>query len=155
LKYCNFRFCGRHFGLLEGDGLIPIMLFCSPVIFRKSHQSTPLNSKRLQKGIENTGLGVNYPPMGLIRVNYIYTLRSSSRPLLDVTRIKTLYGQRDSAFRRQTLGTVFQRTFNSPAANCFGKRLKTFLLSAAVDYLSDHRHLPLYLRTLKMSRRRF
>jgi len=60
----SFRFCGRHFGLLEGDGLIPIMLYCSPVIFRKSHQSTPLNSKRLQNDIENTGLRGKLHPHG-------------------------------------------------------------------------------------------
>jgi len=49
------------------------MLFCSPVIFRKSHQSTTLNSNRLQNGIENTGLGVNYPPWALLGLTRMYT----------------------------------------------------------------------------------
>jgi len=42
LKFRTFLFCGRHIGNLEGDELIRI---------------TKHASKRLQNGIENTGLG--------------------------------------------------------------------------------------------------
>jgi len=64
------------------------MLFCSPVTFGKSHLSTPLNSKRLQNGIENTGLGVNYPTMGLIRVEL-------SLPVDDIILLHSLQGDTD------------------------------------------------------------
>jgi len=47
------------------------------------------------------------------------TLRSSSRPFLDVTRIKTLYGQHSTSFPHlgtKHFRTVFQWTFNWHAA---------------------------------------
>jgi len=74
-------------------------------------------------------------------------LRSSSQPLLDVTRIKTLHGQR--AFR-----ILAPNTWNSlPVDIQLASSLTIF--STAFDYLSDHRlDVPLYLRTLWHVKRR-
>jgi len=62
------------------------------------------------------------------------TLRSSSRTLLDVTRIKTSYGQR--AFRvsaPNTWNSLLVDIQMAYSLTIFKKRLKTFLFSAAFD----------------------
>ena len=62
LKYICHRFCGRHFGFPGRTGVAKNVPFCSPIIFRKSHQSVPLNSERVRNGSEKIGLGVILPP---------------------------------------------------------------------------------------------
>ena len=36
--------------------------FVAPIIFRKSHQSVPVNSERFRNGSEKIGLGDNFNP---------------------------------------------------------------------------------------------
>ena len=55
-------FCGRHFGFPGGTRVAKNVPFCSPIIFRKSRQSVPLNSERFRNGSKNIGLGVILPP---------------------------------------------------------------------------------------------
>ena len=57
------RFGGRHFGISGGSGVAKNAPFCSPIIFRKSHQSVPVNSERFRNGSEKIGLGVILPPL--------------------------------------------------------------------------------------------
>ena len=40
----------RHFGYLVGATLVPTSPSCSHIIYRKSHQSVPVYSKRLRNG---------------------------------------------------------------------------------------------------------
>ena len=61
-KHCNFQLCGRYFGLLKVDGLIPNHAILWPSQIQGSHQSSPLNSKWLHNGIENTGVEFKLPP---------------------------------------------------------------------------------------------
>src|SRR5208282_4876103 len=62
LKYICHRFCGRHFGFSGGTRVAKDLPFCSPIIFRKSHQRVPLNSKRFRNGSKKMGKGVIFPP---------------------------------------------------------------------------------------------
>jgi len=48
----------RHFGHLVGARLVLFPSTCSPIIFRKSHQSVSVYSQSLRNGIKNSGLGV-------------------------------------------------------------------------------------------------
>jgi len=47
----------RHIGLPGHDMMINLVSFCSPAIFRKSHQSVSLNSKRFGNADEKIGMG--------------------------------------------------------------------------------------------------
>ena len=62
---------GRHIGKTARDISEIFSLFCSPAIFRKSHESVYLHPSRLRCSIEKNGLGGNFtpPPGGYTKVN--------------------------------------------------------------------------------------
>ena len=62
VKILLFPVSGRHIGFLDRTRLDLIIPFCSPSIFRISHQSILLNSKRFQNGTQKTDLGGNLTP---------------------------------------------------------------------------------------------
>ena len=65
----DHRFGGRHIGFQGAAGMEIFSPFCSPTIFRKSHQGVSVNFKRFKNGSEKIGLGVNLPPIPYTRVN--------------------------------------------------------------------------------------
>ena len=58
----DHRFGGRHIGFQGAAGMEIFPPFCSLTIFRKSHQSVSVNSKRLENGSQKIGLGVFFTP---------------------------------------------------------------------------------------------
>lgn len=58
---------GRHIGKTARDISEIFSLFCSPAIFRKSHESVYLHPSRLRCSIEKNGLGGNFTPAVVIR----------------------------------------------------------------------------------------
>ena len=53
----------QHIGYLVDTRLVMSSPSCSPVIFRKSHQSVSANSKRLKNGVSKWRSGVFHPPI--------------------------------------------------------------------------------------------
>ena len=60
--FYNFRFCGRHIGILDDDGNARIVTSHSPDIFRKSHQRISVYYMWFRNGSEKIGLGGNFTP---------------------------------------------------------------------------------------------
>jgi hypothetical protein len=65
-KHTQSLDCGRHFDFqfsrTGGGRVAKYRSFCSPNIFRKSHGSVPVDSKRFRNGVQKIGLGVLLPP---------------------------------------------------------------------------------------------
>ena len=61
-KFYNFRFGGRHIGILDDDGHARIKPSHSPDIFRKSHQRISVYYMWFRNGSEKIGLGGNFNP---------------------------------------------------------------------------------------------
>ena len=91
LKDICQRFCGRHFGSPGGNIVAKIVPFYSQNIFRKSHQSVPLNSERFRNGSEKIGLGAPLVKEGLrnhgISVSRVMVSKSDNAAKSMVLRI--------------------------------------------------------------------
>ena len=61
-KFNNFRFGGRHIGILDDDGHARIVPSHSPDMFRESHQRISVYYMWFRNGNEKIGLGVILPP---------------------------------------------------------------------------------------------
>ena len=90
-RYICHRFGGRHFGIPGRTGIAKNVPFCSPIIFRKSHQSVPVNSERFRNGSEKIGLGVILPsPLSTWGLKQILC-NSELSDVMDITVLQLHY----------------------------------------------------------------
>ena len=73
-KFYNFRFCGRHIGISDGDGHAQIVPYHSPDIFGESHWRISAYSMWFRNCSEKIGLGGTFTPPPPLT---IWGLRSS------------------------------------------------------------------------------